>query len=1016
MPQIVVNSATITNFGWSVNIDIYNRRMTFNLLPFTTGPNLANRSVAFSVVDQDGVTLASINWASPQIPNAGTTTSWVLDLSSVNFPFIFQTYAIYAAIQDTGGQVYQTNVIYPVLCQPTNLTDSGYVPGLFQILPDCINSVLTVKEITQMVYNSLAPTSVTKTGTLNYPTGTINPVSFSNTPFSNNVIYTGQYNIICTSVATYALGNDVYVLVSYVTNNVFPVTCSNKMADIVCCITKVQQTAIKNCNNAIGENAKNQLSDISLYVMNGLVKEISGQDAQFEVDYIRKFLSCDCGSASLSQSEFTPINPAVTSIVLHGVGGTSIPAPTVTGNTQTYNIASNVYQVAKGNTGDLAFTIQIDTSVANTVKYIITFNYDTMAGYILTAIAGDPSLLSQLNSLITSTGVNLQGLNGSCVIDLTKTNYSLSQSITNSTLVTNIVINGTNYVAPADLFANNPTSVANWLNSLTLGTFSANVNSGILTILSVNNTNIVSTMSFTSPNITQQFQSTNATLVQVLQAIINYLCSMTDLQVALANALSLCTIDYNNNIISTNYPIGTKQSAFNAGISNAICNLAARMTSLTGLTCAKLQAIFSDNPSASFSYANDRFLSIVGGSCTNLTAKQAALAVINAINSDADTKTAFCAINCATPATCPAISNVNFSATGQTSIGFYGVTWATTPTANQLVTLLYRITGTTTWQTASSNINLFPNGNINGTTPFPITGLTPGTTYDVSVANNCGGVPFVTQVTTPSSTVYSGSFLLDNVIYSICGRSPVTLYSNVPYASGVTMYSNVGLTIPVTGFTLIANTATNQIFQLNSSTGVVGMNTGSNCISGTPGSYILGNNTAAICSGGVVTLYTNGSFAVGQPLYLDSGLTTPVTGFSFVVNQADQNIYNLNSATGVVGSTTGLTCAVNTTVHNRLSFLTFNSVTGIAGFAFTPQSGFFIQTGNHTPFTGAISVNFTGTIPSSPPFSIQLLKNGVVIDCRNFVGGSSGTSSFTFGSFSYLGTDQITLDAGTGSC
>ena len=100
MPQISVNSGTITSFEWSVNIDIYNRRMTFNLLPFTVGPNLANRPVSFSVIDEDGVTLASINFTTPQIANAGTTTSWVLDLSSVNFAFLFQTYAIYAAIQE----------------------------------------------------------------------------------------------------------------------------------------------------------------------------------------------------------------------------------------------------------------------------------------------------------------------------------------------------------------------------------------------------------------------------------------------------------------------------------------------------------------------------------------------------------------------------------------------------------------------------------------------------------------------------------------------------------------------------------------------------------------------------------------------------------------------------------------------------------------------------------------------------------------------------------------------------
>ena len=140
----------------------------------------------------------------------------------LHFAFLFQTYQITAAIQDSNGNIYTTVPVFVTLCQPQNITDSGYVPGIFAVIPDCINSVLTVKEFTQLVYNNLQPYSVTKSGTLNYPTGTISPITFANTPFNNNVIYTGQYNIQCTTVATYALGNDVYVLVSYVTNNIFP--------------------------------------------------------------------------------------------------------------------------------------------------------------------------------------------------------------------------------------------------------------------------------------------------------------------------------------------------------------------------------------------------------------------------------------------------------------------------------------------------------------------------------------------------------------------------------------------------------------------------------------------------------------------------------------------------------------------------------------------------------------------------------------------------------------------------
>jgi hypothetical protein len=979
MPQISPNTSTITTFGFSASVNIYQRSILFNLLPFTTGPNLTGRPVAFSVVDQDGVTLATINWATPQIANAGATTTWMLDLSSVNFAFLFQTYAIYAAIQDTNGSVYQTNVIYATIGQPNSLTDQGYVPGCFQITPDCVNNVLTVQEITLLVYNSLQPQSVTKSGNLYYPVGTIAAVAFANTPFSNNVVYTGQYNVTCTTVATYAIGNDCYVLVSYLTNNNFPVTCANKMANILCCIQKVEQTYLQNCNNAIGANAKQQLSDISLFVMNGLLKEISGQDSQFEVDYIQKYLGCNCGSGSLSQSEFTPINPAVTSIVLNGVGGTSIPAPTTTGNTQTYNIASNVYQVVKGNTGDLAFTIAINTAISNTVQYIITFNYDTMAGYILTAIADDPTLLSQLNSLVTAAG-SILGLNGLCVINTNEVNYSLSQAVTGSTLLVNVVINGTTYAAPANLFGNNPTAVAAWLNSLTLGTFSATVTSGILTILSVNNTNVAATMTFSGPNVTQPFQATSVTLVQVLQAIINFLCNLTALQVALGNAVTVCTLDYNNNVVQTTYQGNTTQQAYNTALSNAICNICTRISSLVAFTCAKLQALFSDNPNATFSYANDRLLSIVGGACTTLTSSQMAMAVIGAINANATVKQAFCAIVCTTPGTCPAVSGVNFGSNSPTSIAFYGVTWGTTPSANQIVTLLYRVTGTTTWITANNAINIFPNGNINGASPYQITGLIAGTTYDVSVGNNCGGTPFVTQVTTQSGAVLSGNFLLDNVIYNICGDSPVVLYYSSAFGTGTTMYTNSGLTVRVTGYTLIANPITGIIYYLNSTTGVVGAATGSNCTTGTPGSYIVGNSTSTICNGSVITLYTNGAFGPGQTLYIDMALTEPKTGYSYVVNTTTSIIYNLNSSTGVVGSSTGLSCIATVNVHDETDATSFNSVV-INGISISIPGGFPTSPG----------ANLNGTTGQLGSYTVNIGYHLTTANSCLTIVGSDGT-------------------------
>lgn len=963
MPQVQVNSANINNFSFNVTFNLYLRQVVFDASSSTYfGSGASNvLGIAFSLVDGDGVELATIDFTNPQLPTPATNSIYTLDLTSVNFAFLFQSYKIVGAIKDSTGTIYQTTEVFKKVCQPVNLTESGYVPGMFQITPDCVNNTLTVKELSVLVYNNEIPYSVSKTGTLSYPTGTISALSFSNTPFSNNVIYTGQYRINCTTVATYDLGDGVYVSVTYLTNNQFDVTCNNRMADLMCCLVTIQQTAIKNCNTSVGQHAKQQLDEITSSFLIGLTKEINGQDASTEAMFIKKTLNCNCGTASLGQNEITPVNPSVYDLVIQGVGGTTVPSATVTGSTKTYNIASNVYQVVKGDTGDLAWTIVLDTSVSHTVKYKITFNYDTMADYILTAIGNNPTRLNQLNSLVNAVAnVSMVGLNGSCVIDMSLVDYTLIQSVTLSTFISSITINGVIHIAPANLFATDFTGISNWLNSLTLGSFTVAVNSSVLLIQSLQNPNVVSTMTFTNPNITVQFQATNKTLLQVLQAIIDYLCGMTALQVALGNNLSLCLFDYNGAPISYSYSgTSNSQADYNLGISQAICNIVSRMNTLTGVTCAALRAAFPDSPNSSFGGAG-RLYGTDGVSCIGWNDKQIASLVIAAINGYSDIKTAFCAIDCTVPGTCPEIININNSSTNNSSIGIYGVSFASIPSGSQTLTVRYRITGTTNWTISTNSLVVFPNGNISGSSPYLINGLSSGTTYDISVLNNCGGSGFQKQATVPANTVYSGSFLLDTVIYNICGNSPVTLFSSVPFASGVTMYTDAGLTTAQTGYTFIAPSSGN-IFTLNSSTGVVGSDTGNICNSGTPGVFILGNNTVTICSEPSITLYTSGSFAVGKTLYYDNGLTNPVTAYSFVVQGSNNHIFNLNSVSGVVGSDTGTVC----------------SGTSSLTFSFANAGGSFLSFG--ASLSNPIDANITLDQIYSDGFSDSLCSGGSTV-------------------------------------
>lgn len=922
MPNIIINDTNIINFGFTVKFNIKSKKVIFNTSQSSyqgsSGSGVFQISgICFSLIDQHGLELAGVDWNNPQIIPS-VNQEYELDLSSLNYAFLFQNYKIVGYIKENNGTEYSTLPVVKTVCQPVGINESGYVPGVFQLLSNCVNNTLTVKDLTVFAYNNQLPETITKDGNLYYPTGTISAVAFSGTPFTNNVVYTGQYSIVCTTEATYNLGDGVYVVVTYYTDSnyggTFNVTCTTRVADLLCCVTEWEQRAIEQCDNAVGQQARQKLLEISPFLASGLLAEINGQDGSFAANYIKKTLNCNCGATSIHQNEQTPINPSIYNIVIEGINGTSVPSPEQIGNTKKYKVSSNIYQVAKGNPADTAFTITQDTQTTGVVKYLITFNYSVMAGYIINAIENNPTYIAQLQNILV-TALDLSGLDGKCILDTATYDYTGQfVSITASDLVESITINGIVHNAPSNTHANDAAATQTWLNSLTLGTFTVTFNSGILTVTSLNNDKVISTMSVAKGGsaetlYTIQFQSSQWTLVQILQFIIDYLCALTAGQIKLGTPLTLYYTDYNGNIVQQNFTSQDTQESYNSALSSFLNSLALSFQNMVVWTCAKLKALLPDRPNDTFTTSDRIFGTLGGGNCAALTDQQFALVVVQAINKYADVKSAFCAIDCGTPASCPEVSGTSLAMVGN-DIGFYGLSWANTPNASQTVTVRYKLSSSGTWLVASNGITILPNGNISGTTPFIVlASAVQGQIYDVMVVNNCGGVGFSKQIQVPSSSVYTANYLLENSLYLICGKTPVTLYSNLPFASGVTLYSNIGLTIPVTGYNYITVAGFN-IYVLNPATGVVGVDTGSACTSGTNGKYRLNNTLLSICGVADGDYYTNGAFAIGKILYHDVALTTPVTGFAYVEPTDTEIIYNISSITGQIGASTGLNCSV----------------------------------------------------------------------------------------------------------
>ena len=621
MPQITVNSVNIEQFGFNVTFDPYNKTITFDTAGLTTYNDVSGtgslyvQGIGFSLIDQEGVNLLEIDWNNPQIQPALGQTEYALDVSSIGIDFFFQSYKFYGSIKDGDGQVYSTTPVIKKICEPVGITSGGYVDGTFQVLANCPDNVLTVKEVTGFTYANLAPESTSKTGVLYYPTGTVSSVSFSSTPFTNNVIYNGQYRVTCTTTAVYNLGDDVFVNVTYYTNNTFDLTCANRLQDIICCIVDLQNTKDKNCNTALGQRAAQQLAEIEIPFLVAISKEISGQDASAQVAYIRKKLNCNCGGNSIIRNEYSPLNnepnpidPTVTTIIIQGVGGTSVAAPTVVGNTKTFNVKSNIYQVVKGNISDEGIRIITDTATANTVKYKIYLNYPAIASNILTAIQNDSTLLTQFNGLIDITNftIDISSVDGKCILNISDNSYFLSyKSPSKFGYFDSVVINGTTYTPPSPISLTTLSLVVDYLNGLGLGTFTASFNSSsagfYYNFLSEGNTNDVNSINFTISTPTPftvnvPFQKTSKSLTAFLQALVDYLCSLSAMEVALGENLSITYTNYNGEQVTVNLSSSQSQALFNSTIASVIsASQALNLSFVNGINSAAGQVKLGGN-------------------------------------------------------------------------------------------------------------------------------------------------------------------------------------------------------------------------------------------------------------------------------------------------------------------------------------------------------------------------------------------------------------------------------------
>lgn len=269
----------------------------------------------------------------------------------------------------------------------------------------------------------------------------------------------------------------------------------------------------------------------------------------------------------------------------------------------------------------------------------------------------------------------------------------------------------------------------------------------------------------------------------------------------------------------------------------------------------------------------------------------------------------------------------------------------------------------------------------------------------------------VLSVNVSEKFAFSGNFRLAVNLEDVCTNPLQVLYMGEAFGVGTIMYTTNTFVFNVTEANYIADEDGN-IYNIDPGTGEVGSLTGGVCGTGTGASYRLDDSVLDICSSPVVTLYTNGAFAVGKILYYDSALSVPVTGFDYVFNVSNDTIYNLDNVTGEIGLSTGLNCSALATlfISNNLPDGVIDQVTLGAVIFSGPINFGGSADGTHIAFTGVISVQVSGT--ATPPAKVQLSRNSIPIDCV----AVSGAGTYPFASFTYAETDIIDIILDTGTC
>lgn len=1077
-------SPDITNLVINATFDLSGTTPVIMLENLSDGNALASLSYAFVVKSPTQTIIHDGDITSPDVTGLWNqfiiSDPWPRPFGNIEWsgaPYTFQ-----AIIKDSNNNIFYGDVQDAPICRPNGNTPASrnyFGVGSTLVQVKCEQARIYFQNTTSASYRGVEGELLSSTLRVAFPmdeTGVV-PAPFLINNFSSALVpvtFSGKgYQFLASQIYLYEVSDNTFLKLKYVKNDVFGVWCNIDLLPLICEIQKLIDS-IENgsCADAQAANQKLMLinSKFSL-VMMGMLQPLTGVDVPALIQEIEDIGGFDCNCCG-AKSGIVPIRASN----LDGYSFELVPTcGDITGDVEIngYNVQilvgdkSYVFDVCDGSPAQTtAFSVR-NSLDGCTKTYCLHIDVPQLAEDILNTIANDVNLVNLFNSIVLSAGDgNFQlVVDGGCIFsnsnscDYTFTLNSIPVSATYAQLAT-VQTSGHTYTLNFAFNLTNLNALQNALNALGIGTWVANNPSGQTVVLTVTSTANITQVIYKNPNalVAEMIKQCTGYIPlsanQVVQNIINYLCDLTDDNVATATTYQICYIDpVDNQKKMSTLLAGAPLNQFIIELLAKGCQTIDYIKALGAVDCTAIMEKFPSRPAVAMQ-ANDVFLATKQGQCAQINPIEAFYTMLVYGMQNADVKTAFCnfVASCAGGVPCAAYEY------------FYATVDQSSPDNENSELVVYFSHP----EAIAHNIRYARIDNTNNPVYVTITGILPGDS------------PYVIAETPALSTgqyrvfirpIYADGRLCQETMYETAPCTGVNAFSasydgvntiNVTYNVDAGVPSvRLNLTYPNGGSAsfiynngdVIAVTPPPNVFGTYFATLQPVCNVASGWYGepSAPAAFVVNppNNSSIINASSynqfALQIYTitpnqtqlaTMSLDAGnsQGFYMADGT---YGGFFIQVDAADRDLMALQLVTGtgtytgtrtstnlfsfsgvqiLNGATLTLTDDSSPSVSNYTLSASYNysieSVSG-SGVPVLPPTGINgNQSGSQSGITGTLTITLS---TSTPPPSARLtlvINNTTEIDCVNLTG--AGTYFLNAGTI--LSTDDVRIGVNFGSC